>query len=49
MGNKRNMLKHIKVVLETMQEDGQINSETIFIDCFGGERAYLSQYKAVVS
>lgn len=36
MGNKRNMLKHIKAVLETMQEDGQINSETIFIDCFGG-------------
>lgn len=30
------MLKHIKAVLETMQEDGQINSETIFIDCFGG-------------
>lgn len=36
MGNKRNMLKHIKAVLETMQEDGQIDSETIFIDCFGG-------------
>lgn len=36
MGNKRNMLKYIKAVLETMQEDGQINSETIFIDCFGG-------------
>lgn len=30
------MLKHIKAVLETMQEDGQIDSETIFIDCFGG-------------
>lgn len=30
------MLKHIKAVLETMREDGQINSETIFIDCFGG-------------
>lgn len=36
MGNKRNMLKHIKAVLETMREDGQIDSETIFIDCFGG-------------
>ena len=36
MGNKRNMLKHIKAVLETMQEDGQIDRETIFIDCFGG-------------
>ena len=36
MGNKRNMLRHIKAVLETMQEDGQIDSETIFIDCFGG-------------
>lgn len=36
MGNKRNMLKYIKAVLETMQEDGQIDSETIFIDCFGG-------------
>lgn len=30
------MLKHIKAVIETMEEDGQINSETIFIDCFGG-------------
>lgn len=36
MGNKRNMLKHIKKVLEIMREDGQIDSETIFIDCFGG-------------
>lgn len=36
MGNKRNMLKHIKAVIETMREDGQIDSETIFIDCFGG-------------
>lgn len=36
MGNKRNMLNHIKAVLETMREDGQIDSETIFIDCFGG-------------
>lgn len=36
MGNKRNMLKYIKAVLETMQEDGQIDSETIFIDYFGG-------------
>lgn len=36
MGNKRNMLKHIKAVLATMREDGQIDSETIFIDCFGG-------------
>lgn len=36
MGNKRNMLKHMKAVLETMREDGQIDSETIFIDCFGG-------------
>lgn len=36
MGNKRNMLKHIKAVLETMQEDEQIDRETIFIDCFGG-------------
>ena len=36
MGNKRNMLRHIKKVLEFMREDGQIDSETIFIDCFGG-------------
>lgn len=36
MGNKRNMLMHIRKVLETMREDGQIDSETIFIDCFGG-------------
>ena len=36
MGNKRNMLRHIRKVLETMREDGQIDSETIFIDCFGG-------------
>lgn len=32
MGNKRNMLKHIKQVLETMRADG----ESIFIDVFGG-------------
>lgn len=30
------MLRYIRKVLETMREDGQIDSETIFIDCFGG-------------
>ena len=36
MGNKRNMLKHIKQVLQDMQCDGYINDETIFLDVFGG-------------
>lgn len=36
MGNKRNMLKHIKQVLQDMQGDGYINDETIFLDVFGG-------------
>lgn len=36
MGNKRNMLKHIKQVLETMRADGEIDGESIFIDVFGG-------------
>lgn len=36
MGNKRNMLKHIKQVLETMRADGVIDGESIFIDVFGG-------------
>lgn len=36
MGNKKNMLKHIKQVLETMRADGEIDGESIFIDVFGG-------------
>ena len=36
MGNKRNMLKHIKQVLNTMRADGEIDGESIFIDVFGG-------------
>lgn len=36
MGNKKNMLKHIKQVLQYMQGDGYINDETIFLDVFGG-------------
>ena len=36
MGNKKNMLKHIKQVLQDMQRDGYINDETIFLDVFGG-------------
>lgn len=36
MGNKRNMLKHIKQVLETMRADGEIDGESVFIDVFGG-------------
>lgn len=36
MGNKKNMLKHIKQVLQDMQGDGYINDETIFLDVFGG-------------
>lgn len=36
MGNKKNMLKHIKRVLETMRADGEIDGESIFIDVFGG-------------
>lgn len=36
MGNKRNMLKHIKQVLETMRADGEIDRESVFIDVFGG-------------
>lgn len=36
MGNKRNMLKHIKQVLETMRADGEIDGGSIFIDVFGG-------------
>lgn len=36
MGNKKNMLKHIKRVLQDMQGDGYINDETIFLDVFGG-------------
>lgn len=36
MGNKKNMLKHIKQVLETMRADGEIDRESIFIDVFGG-------------
>lgn len=36
MGNKRNMLKHIKQVLETMRADGEIDREIVFIDVFGG-------------
>ncbi|STO96240.1 DNA adenine methylase [Helicobacter canis] len=36
MGNKKNMLKHIKQVLETMRADGVIDGESIFIDVFGG-------------
>lgn len=36
MGNKRNMLKRIKQVLQDMQGDGYINDETIFLDVFGG-------------
>lgn len=36
MGNKRNMLKHIKQVLETMRADGEIDGESIFIDVLGG-------------
>lgn len=36
MGNKRNMLKHIKQALETMRADGEIDGESIFIDVFGG-------------
>ena len=36
MGNKKNMLKHIKQVLQDMQGDGNINDETIFLDVFGG-------------
>ena len=36
MGNKRNMLKHIKQVLETMRADRQIDRESVFIDVFGG-------------
>ena len=34
MGNKKNMLKHIKQVLQDMQGDGNINDETIFLDVF---------------
>ena len=36
MGNKKNMLKHIKQVLNTMRADGEIDGESIFIDVFGG-------------
>lgn len=36
MGNKKNMLKHIKQALETMRADGEIDGESIFIDVFGG-------------
>lgn len=36
MGNKRNMVKHIKQVLQHMQSEGMINDETIFLDIFGG-------------
>lgn len=36
MGNKKNMLKRIKRVLQDMQGDGYINDETIFLDVFGG-------------
>lgn len=36
MGNKKNMLKNIKQVLQDMQGDGYINDETIFLDVFGG-------------
>lgn len=36
MGNKKNMLIHIKQVLQDMQGDGYINDETIFLDVFGG-------------
>ena len=36
MGNKRNMLKHIKEVLHTLQCDGFINNQTLFLDVFGG-------------
>lgn len=36
MGNKRNMIKHIKEVLQDMQNSGMINKDTIFLDIFGG-------------